>query len=136
MGLPYWSLSNYLKHKVKSALNYVTDFEVAVANEARASVRQRYPDVRWMGVMPTPELADTYAAADLFVFPRRSETFGLVMLEAMASGTPVAAYPVDGPLEVLGTSAGDSQGGIMNVDLKRLVRRRLPCRGTRPARER
>ena len=71
-----------------------------------------------MGVMSRPELADTYAAADLFVFPRRSETFGLVMLEAMASGTPVAAYPVDGPLEVLGKSAGDSQGGIMNVDLK------------------
>ena len=48
------------------------------------------------------ELAKVYAAADLFVFPSQADTFGLVMVEAMATGTPVAAYPVDGPLEVLG----------------------------------
>ena len=83
-----------------------------------ASLRQRYPQVRWMGVMPRNELAKVYAAADVFVFPSKSETFGLVMLEAMASGTPVAAYPVDGPLEVLGKADGSCHGGVMNADLR------------------
>ena len=87
-----------------------------------ASLKQRYPQVRWMGVMPRDELAQVYAAADVFVFPSKSETFGLVMLEAMATGTPVAAYPVDGPLEVLGKddkrSDGSCHGGVMNADLR------------------
>ena len=86
------------------------------------SLKQRYPQVRWMGVLPRPELAKVYAAADVFVFPSRSETFGLVMLEAMATGTPVAAYPVDGPLEVLGNAGGADDGvhygGVLHVDLQ------------------
>lgn len=82
------------------------------------ALRERYPQVRWMGVMPRSELAKVYAAADVFVFPSRSETFGLVMLEAMAAGTPVAAYPVDGPLEVLGSEEGNCHGGVMNTDLQ------------------
>ena len=84
-----------------------------------ASLKERYPQIRWMGVLPRAELASVYAAADVFVFPSRSETFGLVMLEAMASGTPVAAYPVDGPLEVLGKPDGSSHGGVMDADLRR-----------------
>ncbi len=83
-----------------------------------ASLKDRYPQVRWLGVLPRDELARVYAAADVFVFPSRSETFGLVMLEAMASGTPVAAYPVDGPLEVLGKPDGSCHGGVMHDDLK------------------
>jgi glycosyltransferase involved in cell wall biosynthesis len=82
------------------------------------SLQAKYPQVRWLGVLPREELAKVYAAADLFVFPSRSETFGLVMLEAMASGTPVAAYPVDGPLEVLGARDGQTQGGVLHADLR------------------
>ena len=78
------------------------------------SLRARYPHVRWLGVLPRDELAQVYAAADVFVMPSRSETFGLVMLEAMSSGTPVAAYPVEGPLEVVGHA---SAGGVLHPDL-------------------
>jgi len=80
------------------------------------SLKARYPKVRWLGLLARDELAKVYAAADVFVFPSKSETFGLVMLEAMACGTPVAAYPVDGPLEVLGTSDGH-KGGVLHADL-------------------
>jgi glycosyltransferase involved in cell wall biosynthesis len=80
-----------------------------------AALRERYPQVRWLGILPREELARIYAVADVFVMPSRSETFGLVMLEAMACGTPVAAFPVEGPLEVVGQPAS---GGALNDDLR------------------
>jgi glycosyltransferase involved in cell wall biosynthesis len=82
-----------------------------------AQLQATYPDVVWMGVLPRPQLAKVYASADVFVFPSRHETFGLVMLEAMACGTPVAAYPVDGPLQVLGADQGSPKGGVLNNHL-------------------
>lgn len=78
------------------------------------SLRERYPHVRWLGLLARDELARVYAAADVFVMPSQSETFGLVMLESMACGTPVAAYPVEGPLEVVGAPA---RGGVLDHDL-------------------
>jgi glycosyltransferase involved in cell wall biosynthesis len=86
-----------------------------------AQLKQKFPQVRWLGLLPRDELAKVYAAADLFVFPSRADTFGLVMVEAMAVGTPVAAYPVDGPLEVLGRrdEQGRSVGGAMHEDLQK-----------------
>ncbi len=86
-----------------------------------AQLKARYPDVLWMGVLPRERLAKVYAAADVFVFPSRNETFGLVMLEAMACGTPVAAYPVDGPLQVLGDGDGKATGGVLSEDLQAAV---------------
>lgn len=83
-----------------------------------ANLKQRYPQTRWMGLMHRQELAQVYAASDVFVFPSKSETFGLVMLEAMATGTPVAAYPVDGPLEVLASAEATNLGGVLHADLK------------------
>jgi glycosyltransferase involved in cell wall biosynthesis len=85
-----------------------------------AQLKARYPSVVWMGVLPRPQLARVFAAADVFVFPSRHETFGLVMLEAMASGTPVAAFPVDGPLQVLGDS-GQVLGGVLSENLLQAV---------------
>jgi glycosyltransferase involved in cell wall biosynthesis len=79
-----------------------------------AQYRRAYPDVHWRGVVPRSELPFIYSAADCFVFPGRSETFGLVMLEALACGTPVAAYPVAGPQDVL----GDSPAGVLDDNLQ------------------
>ena len=78
-----------------------------------APLREKYPRVHWRGVVPRSQLPAIYSAADVFVFPGRSETFGLVMLEAMACGTPVAAFPVAGPLDVVGAS----DGGVLDDDL-------------------
>ena len=83
-----------------------------------ATLKERYPDVHWLGLLERQELARVYAASDVFVFPSKSETFGLVMLEAMATGTPVAAYPVDGPLEVLASTEATNLGGVMHEDLR------------------
>ena len=77
-------------------------------------LRRQYPQVHWRGVVPRTELVKVYSAADVFVFPSHSETFGLVMLEAMACGTPVAAYPVTGSLDVVGSS----DGGVLADDLR------------------
>ena len=90
-----------------------------------AQLKARYPNVVWMGVLPRDELAKVYAAADVFVFPSRNETFGLVMLEAMACGTPVAAYPVDGPLQVLGEGGSSAMGGVLDEDLDAAVQQAL-----------
>lgn len=81
-------------------------------------LKTRYSGITWLGLLPRPELSLVYASADVFVFPSRNETFGLVMLEAMACGTPVAAYPVDGPQEVLfNHETGVIKGGILSEDL-------------------
>lgn len=80
-----------------------------------------HPDAHWVGSLPPDDMAALYACADVLVFPSRAETFGAVMLEAMACGTPVAAYPVDGPLEIL----GKGQGGAMAHDLREAVLRAL-----------
>jgi glycosyltransferase involved in cell wall biosynthesis len=82
-----------------------------------AALKKRHADVRFVGPRDGEELASYYAAADVFVFPSRTDTFGLVLLEALASGVPVAAYPVQGPVDVI----GDSGTGALDEDLGRAV---------------
>ncbi len=84
---------------------------------ARAELQQKYPGVVWAGAKHGEELARHYAEADVFVFPSRTDTFGLVLLEALASGVPVAAYPVPGPLDVVNGSGT----GCLDEDLKRAI---------------
>jgi glycosyltransferase involved in cell wall biosynthesis len=71
---------------------------------ARAALARKYPQAVFLGARHGEELARAYAAADVFVFPSRTDTFGLVLLEALASGLPVAAFPVTGPRDVIGAA--------------------------------
>jgi glycosyltransferase involved in cell wall biosynthesis len=80
----------------------------------RSSLQRRYVDTVFTGAKVGEDLAAHFRSADVFVFPSRTDTFGLVMLEAMASGTPVAAYPVPGPLDVV--RRGES--GVLDDDLR------------------
>jgi len=85
------------------------------------SFRKKYPHVRFVGEKVGRELAKYYSAADVLVFPSRTDTFGLVILEALASGTPVAAYPVTGPIDVV----GDCDAAVLNEDLAEATRQAL-----------
>jgi len=84
----------------------------------RKEYEKQYPDVKFVGFKTGHELAEYYQQADVFVFPSRWETFGIVMIEAMACGTPVAAFPVQGPLDVV----DEGITGCMNDDLKQAVK--------------
>jgi glycosyltransferase involved in cell wall biosynthesis len=84
-------------------------------------MRRRFPAVHFAGARFGEELAQHYAAADVFVFPSRTDTFGLVLLEALASGLPVAAYPVPGPNDVI----GESPSGVLDENLENAARRAM-----------
>jgi glycosyltransferase involved in cell wall biosynthesis len=77
---------------------------VAGVGPALDMLKRRFPEAHFVGVLGFDELARLYSSADVFVFPSLTDTFGLVMLEALACGTPVAAFPVQGPVDVVGGS--------------------------------
>jgi glycosyltransferase involved in cell wall biosynthesis len=80
----------------------------------KSRLAKKYRDALFLGYRFGRELAQIYATSNVFVFPSRSDTFGTVQLEALASGLPVAAFPVNGPLDVIGSSGA----GILNEDLR------------------
>jgi glycosyltransferase involved in cell wall biosynthesis len=80
----------------------------------RAELMARYPEAHFSGPLSGAFLAHAYRSADVFVFPSRTDTFGLVLLEALASGVPVAAYPVTAPMDVI----GDAPVAAIHHDLK------------------
>ena len=79
---------------------------------ARTALETRYPEALFLGALSGAALAGAYAGADVMVFPSRTDTFGLVMIEALACGTPVAAYPVTGPVDIV-----TAETGCLNADL-------------------
>ncbi|WP_136161462.1 glycosyltransferase family 4 protein [Sphingomonas flavalba] len=97
---------------------------------ARAALEARHPAAHFTGALAGRALAGAYAGADVFVFPSRTDTFGLVMIEALACGTPVAAYPVPGPLDVLTAATG-----AMDEDLAAAIPRALALSRTACAAE-
>jgi glycosyltransferase involved in cell wall biosynthesis len=87
----------------------------------RGTLQEKYPQVRFLGAKPHQDLPCFYNCADVFVFPSRTDTFGLVLIEAMACGVPVAAYPVEGPIDVV----AHGRSGILHQDLTLACREAL-----------
>ncbi|GGC06316.1 GDP-mannose-dependent alpha-mannosyltransferase [Novosphingobium endophyticum] len=98
------------------------------------SLRRRYPQVLFLGALSGEELASAYRAADCFVFPSLTDTFGLVVIEALACGVPVAALPVTGPIDILGPDARGVEdslarpAGAVDQSLARAIPRALAAR--------
>jgi glycosyltransferase involved in cell wall biosynthesis len=90
---------------------------------ARAQLAPRYPQAAFLGARQGEALAELYSAADVFVFPSRTDTFGLVLLEALASGVPVAAFPAAAPRDVIGAAPV----GVLDEDLQRACLEALEC---------
>ncbi len=94
---------------------------------ALASLRRRYPEVLFLGALAGEALASAYRAADCFVFPSLTDTFGLVLIEALACGLPVAGYPVAGPLDILGADGRGVEtvlpqaAGVLDDNLARAI---------------
>jgi glycosyltransferase involved in cell wall biosynthesis len=84
------------------------------AGPQEAELRRRFPDAKFLGLLQNGTLSGHLAAADVFVFPSRTDTFGVVQLEALASGVPVAAFPVTGPKDVI----AKNPIGALNEDLQ------------------
>ena len=89
---------------------------------ALAQLRAAHAETLFMGRQEGDALAQCYAGADVLVFPSRTDTFGLVMIEALACGTPVAAYPVAGPIDIIRDGAG-----VLDHDLSRAMVTALGC---------
>jgi glycosyltransferase involved in cell wall biosynthesis len=84
---------------------------------ARRRFERKYPKARFLGPLAGEELARVYSSSDVFVFPSLTDTFGIVLLEALASGLPVAAFPVTGPADVIGSSGC----GVLGCDLREAI---------------
>ncbi|WP_376697227.1 glycosyltransferase family 4 protein [Wenzhouxiangella sp. EGI_FJ10305] len=92
---------------------------------ALADLRERYPDAHFLGYRHGEELAELMGSADVFVFPSRTDTLGLVILESMACGVPVAAFPVPGPADLI----TDGGNGALDEDLREAVFQALSVDG-------
>jgi glycosyltransferase involved in cell wall biosynthesis len=96
---------------------------------SRQGLEAKYPRVRFLGALSGEALAQTYSSADVFAFPSLTDTFGLVLLEALASGLPIAAYPVTGPLDVIeGSGCGVLDWNLQAAALEALNIPQSRCR--------
>jgi glycosyltransferase involved in cell wall biosynthesis len=106
----------------------VSGIKVVVGDgPARAALEAQYPEVHFTGPLSGRTLAGAYAGADVFVFPSRTDTFGLVMIEALACGTPVAAYPVSGPIDIVTPLTGALDEDLSTAISRALTRERADC---------
>jgi glycosyltransferase involved in cell wall biosynthesis len=108
-------IDDFLKLKTKGTKFVVGD------GPARTALEREHRDAVFLGYRTGEALGEVYASADLFVFPSRTDTFGVVVIEALASGLPVAAYPVTGPVDIVTRD----ELGALDADLERAVERAL-----------
>ncbi len=94
---------------------------------ARAALQAKYPEAHFMGVRSGADLAGFYAGADVFVFPSKTDTFGLVMIEALACGTPVAAFAVAGPADIVTDKTGALSADLGHAITAAGTRNRADC---------
>ena len=94
---------------------------------ALTGLRSRFPKAHFLGALKGEELLSAYAGADVFVFPSHTDTFGLVMIEGLACGTPVAAFPVPGPIDILREDVGAMDADLDRAIARALVRDRAAC---------
>ena len=94
---------------------------------ARAALETQFPDAHFLGRRTGEALAGCYAHADVFVFPSNTDTFGLVMIEALACGTPVAGYPVAGPVDIVDAEIGALSANLEDAIAAALTRDRAAC---------
>jgi glycosyltransferase involved in cell wall biosynthesis len=106
------------REKNLDALCKIEDFHIRIVGDGpdRARLEKTYPHVKFLGYKTGTELANEYVSADVFAFPSKTDTFGIVIIEALAQGTPVAAYPVPGPIDIL-----TPENGVMDNDLKTAI---------------
>jgi glycosyltransferase involved in cell wall biosynthesis len=109
------------------ALDHAGSKVVVGDGPARAALQARYPEAHFLGLQTGGALAAAYRGADCLVFPSRTDTFGLVMIEALASGTPVAAYPVMGPVDVLTPQVGAMDERLDEAVAQALILDRAAC---------
>ena len=110
------------------SLNINCDKWVVGDGPDKRKLEKKYPNVRFFGQKSPKELPNLYGKADLFVFPSKTDTFGLVILEAMACGLPVAAFPVSGPLNVIGNSGA----GVLDKNLQKACEKAIQIKPSVP----
>lgn len=112
-----------VEKNIESFLSLDVDIDKVVVGDGplKESLESKYPEVEWLGYKYGEELVTEYAQADVFVFPSLTDTFGLVMLEANGCGTPVAAFPVTGPIDVV----TEGLNGALDDDLALAIDRAL-----------
>ena len=120
-----------IEKNIKAFLELKTTMKKTVVGDGPElqKLKKKYPNVMFVGVKKGDELAQFYANADVFVFPSKTDTFGNVILEALASGTPVAAFPVVGPLDIMKNTEVDALDENLGKSIEKALKiKRGDCR--------
>ena len=120
-----------IEKNIKEFLNVKGDYKKTVVGDGPELKKytNKYPEIEFVGLKIGEELAKYYADADVFVFPSKTDTLGNVILESLASGTPVAAYPVTGPKDILTDSRINTLDNSLEISIQKALKvKREDCR--------